>query len=622
MNVFKIQILDGDSKVNYVDECLKDNRITTHIDFGKELIDNLKSGDIGIVHKGSGAVCLIKVLYIITNPKDIVGTSFGHDFRVQIIQYYKDLPDSFSLKKQGKNVGHSGTSTLWMSNPDKPVYNFITSWYNLIKAKMQKEEIIKVLEYKKQVILQGPPGTGKTYTAEAIARQFTEKETVINPNDLLDDFYKNFNAQDTDIISERKELQGLRDRFFNKFPKENIKNLSLEEYCIGTGSKTNFCWWIERGLQPLGYYSPGSSLSYRIYWSKSKDIYAKSSWAKKIEDDADAMKLVAKAINEIVNTQKYKDIEYSFGDSFTLKLLNTYYPEDYAPVNAIDYIKNALALFSIDFKGLDFVQLNQRLLALHKDKNKEFNSDVKPHEFMLFLVRNFNLKEGETLANNQVIAKGAFELVQFHPAYSYEDFVRGIVAEVEDKQPSFVVKNKILAEFAERASDNPKAKFVLIIDEINRANLPAVLGELIYALEYRGKPVNSLYEYEGERAIKLPDNLFIIGTMNTADRSVGHIDYAIRRRFSFIDILPNEMHVPDFAKDKFQSVSNLFNKDTLSSDFKKDDVQIGHSYFMADNKEDLAIKIKYEVVPILKEYVKDGVLNEKAEKLIAELAGE
>jgi 5-methylcytosine-specific restriction protein B len=107
--------------------------------------------------------------------------------------------------------------------------------------------------------------------------------------------------------------------------------------------------------------------------------------------------------------------------------------------------------------------------------------------------------------------------------------------------------------------------------------------------------------------------------MNTADRSVGHIDYAIRRRFSFVDVLPNEMHVPDFAKDKFEQVSNLFSKDFLASDFKKNDVQIGHSYFMAETPEELEIKIKYEVVPILKEYVKDGVLNEKATEEIDKL---
>jgi 5-methylcytosine-specific restriction protein B len=495
----------------------------------------------------------------------------------------------------------------------------ISNYVNSLMNEIENESIIKVLKHKKQIILQGPPGTGKTYTAEAIAKQLTEVETVSNPNELADSFYQNFDAQDPVIINERQERQKLRSQFLENFPIENLKNLTLEEYCIGTGERDNFCWWIERGLQPLGYYFPGSSRSYRIYWSKSNDEYSKNGILKEIEDDTEAMKIVAEYLDKVTVNEDYNEGKKFFGPSFILKLLNTYYPDKYVPVNAVNYIKNALALFGIEPNDLDFVQLNQRLLALHNENNTKFGTDVKPHEFMRFLVDNFNLKKGEKLNKNQVIAKGAFELVQFHPAYSYEDFVRGIVAEVEDQQPSFVVKNKILAEFAERASDNPKAKFVLIIDEINRANLPAVLGELIYALEYRGKPVNSLYEYEGERAIKLPNNLYIIGTMNTADRSVGHIDYAIRRRFSFVDILPNEMHVPDFAKGKFEQVSNLFSNDFLASDFKKEDVQIGHSYFMATSKEELDIKIKYEVVPILKEYVKDGVLNEKATEEIDKL---
>jgi|26BtaG_2_1085354.scaffolds.fasta_scaffold02106_4 5-methylcytosine-specific restriction protein B len=619
MNVFKIQIADGSSKKNYVDECLAENRITTHIDFARELIETIKPGDIGIVHKGSHAVCLIKVLYKITDPTEVVGTSFGHDFKVEILQYYKELQDTFSLKDQGKNVGHNGTYTLWQENSQKPVYNFITSWYNLIKSKMQQEEIIKVLEYKKQIILQGPPGTGKTYMAEAIAKQLTEVETVSNPMELLNDFYKSFDSQDTDIIQQRQKRKDLKERFLNKFPKEHIKDLGLEEYCIGTGGNDSFCWWIERGLKVLGYYFPGSALSYRIYWSKSKDEYVKSGWIKEIEDDTKAMKEVAEALHKLINTRDYLEGQKYFGNSFILKLLNTYYPEEYAPVNAVNYIKNALALFSIDDTDLDFVQLNQRLLTLHHQKNKEFSKDLKPHEFMKFLVENFNLKEGEKLDADQIVAKGDYELVQFHPAYSYEDFVRGIVAEVVEKQPTFNVKNKILAQFAERAIDNPKAKFILIIDEINRANLPAVLGELIYALEYRGKPVNSLYELDEEREISLPNNLFIIGTMNTADRSVGHIDYAIRRRFAFKDVLPNEALVPSFAKDKFQTVSGLFSNEFLSSDFRKNDVQIGHSYFMAKDKEELDIKIKYEVIPILKEYVKDGVLSNKALDVISTL---
>ncbi|TDS13546.1 5-methylcytosine-specific restriction protein B [Maribacter caenipelagi] len=584
---------------------------------------DISTGDILILKYHRNFVAYGKVKNRFINNED----GFNHWASVEewIFKDDKDFTDGtprYGIDKATEAGGKYGTvktiSTKFAVQKIKeinqihPLYNFIVNSSNKENNQMEIENIINVLEHKKQIILQGPPGTGKTYSAEAIAKQLTEVETFSNPKEMLDEFYKNFNRENKEVVNYRIERKKLREQFLDEFPKENLKELSLENYCIGTGERDNFCWWIERGLKILGYYFPGSSLSYRLYWSKSKDEYVKSGFVKDITDESEAMKAIAEAIYNLVESKNYNEAKKYFGESYILKILNTYYPEEYAPINAANYIKNALSLFSIELGNLNFVQLNQRLLALHQQKNIEFNTDVEPHEFMRFLFENFNIKEGEKLDANQVVTKGAFELVQFHPAYSYEDFVRGIVAEVIDKQPMFSVKNKILAKFAEKAIDNPKAKFVLIIDEINRANLPAVLGELIYALEYRGKTINSLYEYEGERKIKLPNNLYIIGTMNTADRSVGHIDYAIRRRFSFIDVLPNEMYVPDFAKDKFQSVSNLFEKEFLSSEFKRDDVQIGHSYFMANTIEELEIKIKFEVVPILKEYVKDGVLTEDA----------
>ena len=151
--------------------------------------------------------------------------------------------------------------------------------------------------------------------------------------------------------------------------------------------------------------------------------------------------------------------------------------------------------------------------------------------------------------------------------------------------------------------------YVLVIDEINRANLSAVLGELIYALEYRGEAVQSMYAIEGENNLILPSNLYIIGTMNTADRSVGHIDYAIRRRFAFVNILPKDLtnELGDqFDSVLFAKVTDLFNTN-LSPEFKKEDVQLGHSYFITKNTP-IDIRWEYEIKPILLEYVKDGIL--------------
>jgi MoxR-like ATPase len=230
-----------------------------------------------------------------------------------------------------------------------------------------------------------------------------------------------------------------------------------------------------------------------------------------------------------------------------------------------------------------------------------------------------------------------YKLVQFHPSYTYEDFVRGIVVNTDGPTAKYEVKDKTLALFAEEARKNPKEPYVLIIDEINRANLSSVLGELIYALEYRDEPVTSMYtrketdETGKERDVHqlvLPEKLYIIGTMNTADRSAGHIDYAIRRRFAFVNVLPKELANEDFDNERlrfdsklFKQVKALFTTDEyetrsehLSEEFRPQDVALGHSYFIADTNvaDSMALRLKYDIKPILLEYVKDGVLKDTA----------
>ena len=201
-----------------------------------------------------------------------------------------------------------------------------------------------------------------------------------------------------------------------------------------------------------------------------------------------------------------------------------------------------------------------------------------------------------------------------------------------------LISNIPVEDFTVVKTKPPSKNYVLIIDEINRANLSSVLGELIYALEYRGESVESMYAIAGDNKLILPPNLYIIGTMNTADRSVGHIDYAIRRRFAFVDIPPKDLSSDlgtDFMHEYYNKIYNLFyNKevDCLSSEFEPGQVCLGHSYFIqqykkdADGKNtaekfDFSLRLKYEIVPILEEYVRDGVLrdNEQVRNTIAEL---
>jgi GTPase subunit of restriction endonuclease len=234
----------------------------------------------------------------------------------------------------------------------------------------------------------------------------------------------------------------------------------------------------------------------------------------------------------------------------------------------------------------------------------------------------------------------AWDIVQFHPSYGYEDFVRGIevtTVKGEEGSPSAVsydTVNKTLGKMAEAAArpEYENTKFFLVIDEINRANLATVFGELIYGLEYRGSGVATPYRIENSDKIMLPNRLYIIGTMNTADKSIGGIDYAIRRRFLFFSLLPDrdvileyglgkelseeeknrQLDVNEKAAGLFDQVEKLFAPDNLNGEYYKDDVQIGHTYFLVSSEEQLYYRFKYQILPILREYHKDGMFQFEA----------
>lgn len=463
-----------------------------------------------------------------------------------------------------------------------------------------------------------------------------------------------------------------------------------------------------------------------------------------------------------------------FGKSISVeKKGDDYFIEDKVFDSIISDFKNQFQPYQIIFsnkKNFNKVAMNNQTIIdalLHKGQiilqgppgtGKTYTAkDIA--EQMLFSTVSEDKKQQKTLLESTE----QFKLIQFHPAYSYEDFVRGIVAETKGEAIEYKTKNKILAEFAKTALENhensrkditqlteenwiqenfikfsdfisdeieknngklllagtttylkevendcfrytgdnwnnsvgnrmhfkdiiemfyqnikerqdikkmsgvsglaiqhasyfmkvldmfytfmkdkekPKTeihkvdekKYVLIIDEINRANLPAVLGELIYALEYRGEKVESMYAtIEEGNTLILPPNLYIIGTMNTSDRSVGYIDYAIRRRFAFIEILPKVLEGDFFELGLFKQVSALFIQnfdeyvkdntielklsEHLSEEFRPEDVWLGHSYFIK-GEGDFSLRKKYEIIPILKEYVKDGILKQSAEPII------
>ena len=141
---------------------------------------------------------------------------------------------------------------------------------------------------------------------------------------------------------------------------------------------------------------------------------------------------------------------------------------------------------------------------------------------------------------------GDYQIVQFHPSYTYEDFVEGFRPVLtEAGQAGYTLEPGPLRRVTEKAEANSKAKFILVIDEINRGNLAKILGELYFLLEYRDEEMSLQYSHE---PFRLPRNLWFIGTMNTTDRSIALVDAALRRRFYFFGFYPDESPVQGLQK--------------------------------------------------------------------------
>ena len=230
------------------------------------------------------------------------------------------------------------------------------------------------------------------------------------------------------------------------------------------------------------------------------------------------------------------------------------------------------------------------------------------------------------LYNKKCNRDGRIGFVTFHQSMDYEDFVEGIKPKEDDNCPneglSYVYRDGIFKDICNEALGAEEGKnYVLIIDEINRGNVSKIFGELITLLEPDKRigashPLRVTLPYTKE-LFGVPSNLYLIGTMNTTDRSVGYIDYAVRRRFAFItldsqrEIVQSYYSDPDLrdkAVDLYDKIRSFLENDCNHPDIDIDDLMIGHSYFMADNLSNLQFKFDYQICPLIKEYYKDGFI--------------
>lgn len=488
--------------------------------------------------------------------------------------------------------------------------------------------IIDLLKYKKQIILQGPPGTGKTKLAKEIAEILTGAPTkeALTKDDIIANCtqpaditaaktqlkYKVLGVNDSGVRvenSEGKEYTAL----FSEIVRMYEQRAWEKEGLIINGTHSYSAAVAKYLYAKLGAPATTAAGSYKIiqfhpsytYEDFVRGIVAKPNAGGGITYEAENKVLAKFAEEALSNFQNSERNQEAVSKEFWTK-------EQYQ--NFRDHLEAQLeesGEITIKENTLPKITaIEDDAVRVNRYSNENDSVLVKDSDIVNGYVGLHLTSPQVKIKDNSLLTKSARSGMY----YLYQNLVERFKSFLEERNLSFVSGQNI--------QQQELKNYVLIIDEINRANLSSVLGELIYALEYRGNSVESIYKADGNRSEKLilPPNLYIIGTMNTADRSVGHIDYAIRRRFAFVDVLPELLEEDKdiyFNTDGYNKVAALFTRNNVSNEFEVEDVQVGHSYFIVEKKdvkpelerdELFKLKMKYEVLPILYEYVKDGVL--------------
>lgn len=451
---------------------------------------------------------------------------------------------------------------------------------------------------RKNIILQGAPGTGKTYRIPELVVRLCEPEFDAN------------NATRKELMSVYNRLKEEKRVMFTTFHQsmdyedwlEGLRPVLENDqvtYKIEPGIFKRLCTEAER---PLSAKKDVNISDEAIVWKVSlsgtgdnpvrrdcmKNGYIRIGWdgyGENITDETDWSIHNGEGktiLNAFINTMKVGDVVMSCYSSRTI---------------------DAIGIVTGEYEWHDNFEHYKRVRRV-KWLVKDINEDI------------VKLNDDKTMTLGTVYRLNAITL---------------------DKVKSLLDKY----EASKTLIDNNKP-YVIVIDEFNRGNVSKIFGELITLLESDKRKgmrnAESVLLPYSKKEFYIPSNVFLVATMNTADRSLDTIDYAIRRRFAFITVKPQEIDDDNFNSELFREVSSLFisNYDeyaesgfddtikllpaeTLSEEYRPEDVWIGHSYFIMDGEYALQDRLLFEIIPLLEEYIRDGVLTSEAQQTIDKL---
>ena len=464
------------------------------------------------------------------------------------------------------------------------------------------DDVVRTWERRKNVVLYGAPGTGKTYDVPEFAVR------------LCDPSFMATDPSREEIVSRYNQLKREKRIAFTTFH----QSLDYED-------------WIE-GLRP--FVNENNQVTYEI----------ESGIFKKLCEEAERPVVKDKQVGIADNAVVWKVSLAGTGDN---------------PVRS-DCMKNSY--IRIGWDGYGPVISDETDWSVYNGEGKQildaYINKMKVGDIVM------SCYSSQTIDAIGVVV-GDYEFEDKFPNYKRVRRVNWLVKNINEnivemndgktmtlgtvyRLNSITLDNvkSILEKYntSSKMEENDKA-YVMVIDELNRGNVSKVFGELITLLEAdkRKGRINAegvVLPYS-KKAFHIPNNVYLIATMNTADRSLGSLDYAIRRRFAFIAEKPFGLEVEGFNEDLFEKVSSLFVKnfdeykesgwdqtmklepaDTLSEEYKPEDVWIGHSYFLMQDEEgedNTSNRLLYEIIPLLEEYVRDGVLTAEAQDVIDEL---
>lgn len=451
---------------------------------------------------------------------------------------------------------------------------------------------------RKNIILQGAPGTGKTYRIPELVVRLCESEFNANSatREELMSVYNRLKEEKRVIFTTFHQSMDYEDWLEGLRP---VLENDQVTYKIESGIFKSLCTEAER---PLSAKKDVNISDEAIVWKVSlsgtgdnpvrsdcmKNGYIRIGWdgyGENITEETDWSIHNGEGktiLNAFINTMKVGDIVMSCYSSRTI---------------------DAIGIVTGEYEWHDNFEHYKRVRKV-KWLVKGINEDI------------VKLNDGKTMTLGTVYKLNAITL----------DKVKFLLDRYEASK-TLIENNK---------------PYVIVIDEFNRGNVSKIFGELITLLEpdkRKGmRNAESVLLPYSKKEFYIPSNVFLIATMNTADRSLDTIDYAIRRRFAFITVKPQEIDDENFNLELFREVSNLFIKnydeyaesgfddtikllpaETLSEEYRPEDVWIGHSYFIMEGEYALQDRLLFEIIPLLEEYIRDGVLTSEAQQTIDKL---